>query len=108
MFLICRYRNWSGNMEFDISPIIGLFDNYTIAQTELIRKLDEYKYMYDIIDFTPDEYVLISCYGKNNKSFKYDGIPYFSIRDITNSIPIPLKSLLSESNFEKNTILLKQ
>ncbi len=107
MFLVCRYRNWSGYMEFDVSPIIGLFDNYTIAQTELIRKLDEYKYMYNTED-EEEEYLVISCYGKNNRVFKYDGIPYFSIRDITNGIPIDLKHLLLEPKFEKNKILLKQ
>jgi len=80
MYIIYRSKDYDGELVYNINTVIGIFDNYIDAKTELIKQLTKLKYNYDITDDNPElGYMFIKCFDKNGKKFMTSGLPCFEI-----------------------------
>ena len=76
MFIIYKcYDLGDGNLRYNASSIIGIFDNYQLAFNELVKKLHKLKYSFDIEDIYNDNYFLIKIDAKNGNKI-FNGLCY--------------------------------
>ncbi len=74
MFIIKKcYDDGSGNIKYNNSSIIGIYDNYKQACEELIQKLQKMEYTFEIEDIYKDNYFFVKMDKKNNKDI-YNGL----------------------------------
>jgi hypothetical protein len=78
MFIIYRcYDFGNGKLNYNSSSIIGIFDNFQLALRELLSKLNELKYSFEIEDIynDNDNYFFIKIDSKNGKEI-FNGLCY--------------------------------
>jgi hypothetical protein len=79
MYIIYRSKNNDGELIYNSSTIIGIFDTYNEAKIDLIKKITQMKYdKYDI--YEENDYLCISCFSKNGKEIIAKGFPTFEIK----------------------------
>lgn len=79
MYIVYRSKNHEGEQYYNVNSVIGIFDNYIDAKTQLIKQVDKLKYKYDLDENDDLEYLLLTCFTKNNKDIKCSGLLCFEI-----------------------------
>ena len=66
MYIIYRGKDYDGDQTYNENCVIGIYDRYNNAHNDLINKLNQLKYGYEIQGQT-DDYLYVSCFTKNKK-----------------------------------------
>jgi hypothetical protein len=77
MYIVYRCKDYDGNTVYNAKSIVGIYDNYTDARIDLVKKLDKLKYKYDIM-IDHDDYCFIMVQERNGKEIN-GAIPCFEI-----------------------------
>ena len=80
MYIIYRGRNYDVESTYNENSIVGLYENYDDAHNDLINKLNQLKYGYEI-QGQAENYLYICCYTKNNKNIVKSYVPFFEIKN---------------------------
>lgn len=64
MFIVYKLRDYDGNMVYNVSSIIGIYNNYELAKYDLMEKLKKLKYEYEI-EFDHENYYFVHTISKN-------------------------------------------